>query len=86
MCQFTKVRFTSGKKSLTNHSESKKHKVNAAKVDHSTRQLTMKETPESAVDKDREAEEVNKKRREFEIALIRSLSNHKIIMGFLDCL
>lgn len=37
VCQFTKVRFTSGKKSLTNHSEIKKYKVNAAKVDHLTR-------------------------------------------------
>ena len=52
----------------------------------SLHQITIGESLQVSHDKDEEDARLEKKRREFEISLSRSLSNHKVPFQFLECL
>ena len=79
------VKFIDGKCAFTSHSESNKHKTAASKK-YFIHQITLEQSLAAASAHEREKEEIDRKRREFENCLVRSLSNHNVCMRFLDCL
>ena len=81
-----KIIFKSGTRSLLKHSETEKHIETSPKKDTVVHQLTISESLQLMTKNDKEKEEVARKTQEFEISLVRSLSNHKVSMVFLDCL
>ena len=81
------VKFKSGKAVLLVHSETGKHITSTKKKINSVKhQITIGESLQASQDKDEEDVRLEKKRREFEISLSRSLSNHKVPFQFLKCL
>ena len=68
-------------------SERGKHITNTKKKMNSVKhQITICESLQVSPDKDEEDVRLEEKRREFEISLSRSLSNHKVPFQFLECL
>ena len=89
-CSFCEsvVRFKGGKTPLTSHSETQKHISNVKKTKHSSsqQQLNIDASFSNAEAKSAETKAIEAKAREFEIALSRSLSHHKISFEFVNCL
>ena len=86
-CECTVI-YKSGAKSLTSHSETKKHKDNVKRSKHSSSQsqLNIDEALRNAQEKTSEEKQLAERTRKFEISLARSISHHKISFEFLDCL
>ena len=86
VCQ-CEVSFSQGSRCLTNHSQREKHTSQAKVIGKENLvQLTVAEALAGKVECDNKEKEERDKTTEFEISLVRSLSNHKISNRFLDCL
>ena len=81
------ITFKSGKAPLLLHSERQTHIDNAKKKANTvSHQITIENSISNQHKKDAHKMDVEKNTRLFEISLSRSLSNHKISLGFLPCI
>ena len=81
------VNFGQGSRCLTAHSEREKHTRQAKEQGQSNLvQLTVAEALAGKVECENKEKEERDKTTEFEISLVRALSNHKISNRFLNCL